>query len=87
LFLFAIGYKTGPQFFRGFGRGALPQVALTLLFDVTGFLTVYAVGLSLDSTLERRRGFLPVVCILPRRWEQELMQLQGWLLETRCVAH
>jgi putative transport protein len=44
LFLFSIGYKTGPQFFRGFGRGALPQVALTLLFDVTGLLTVYAVA-------------------------------------------
>jgi putative transport protein len=44
LFLFSIGYKTGPQFFRGFGRGSLPQVALTLLFDVTGLLTVYAVA-------------------------------------------
>ena len=44
LFLFSIGYKTGPQFFRGFGRGALPQVALTLLFDVTGFLSAYAVA-------------------------------------------
>src|SRR6267378_7210188 len=41
LFLFSIGYKTGPQFFRGFGRGALPQVALTLLFDVTGFLIAH----------------------------------------------
>jgi len=44
LFLFSIGYKTGPQFFRGFGRGALPQVALTLLFDVTGFITAYGVA-------------------------------------------
>jgi putative transport protein len=44
LFLFSIGYKTGPQFFRGFGRGALPQMALTLLFDVSGFFTVYAVA-------------------------------------------
>ena len=45
LFLFSIGYKTGPQFFRGFGGSALPQVALTLLFDVTGFLTAYAVAI------------------------------------------
>jgi putative transport protein len=44
LFLFSIGYKTGPQFFQGFGRGALPQVTLTLLFDVTGFLSAYAVA-------------------------------------------
>jgi putative transport protein len=31
LFLFATGYKVGPQFFRGLGRGALPQVALTIV--------------------------------------------------------
>ena len=29
LFLFATGYKVGPQFFRGLGRNALPQVAIT----------------------------------------------------------
>src|ERR1700748_3928754 len=44
LFLFSIGYKTGPQFLRGFGRGALTQVALTLLFDAAGLLTTYAVA-------------------------------------------
>jgi putative transport protein len=31
LFLFSVGYQTGPQFFRGLGRGALPQVGLALL--------------------------------------------------------
>jgi putative transport protein len=31
LFLFSIGYQTGPQFFRGLGRSALPQVGLALL--------------------------------------------------------
>ena len=30
LFLFAVGYETGPQFVRGLGRSALPQLALTL---------------------------------------------------------
>ena len=29
LFLFATGYKVGPQFIRGLGKSALPQVALT----------------------------------------------------------
>ena len=28
LFLFAIGYKVGPQFFRGLKKDGLPQVAL-----------------------------------------------------------
>src|SRR5580765_5573775 len=35
LFLFATGYKVGPQFIRGLGRNALPQVALTVVLCVT----------------------------------------------------
>jgi putative transport protein len=38
LFLFATGYKVGPQFIRGLGRSALPQVALTLVLCVTSLL-------------------------------------------------
>src|ERR1700757_3153182 len=44
LYLFSIGYKTGPQFFRGLGRNALPQLALTLLFAVAGLLIPYLVA-------------------------------------------
>jgi putative transport protein len=43
-FLFAVGYKTGPQFFRVLRRNALPQLILTLLFAVTGLLTTYSVA-------------------------------------------
>jgi putative transport protein len=35
LFLFATGYKVGPQFIRGLGKNALPQVALTIVLCVT----------------------------------------------------
>jgi len=35
LFLFATGYKVGPQFIRGLGRNALPQVAMTVVLCVT----------------------------------------------------
>src|SRR5262249_59070978 len=31
LFLFAIGYRTGPQFFSGLRSSGLPQVALTVV--------------------------------------------------------
>jgi putative transport protein len=44
LFLFATGYKVGPQFFRGLKRDALPQLALTAVICVASLLT--AVGLS-----------------------------------------
>src|SRR6185369_12230702 len=30
LFLFAVGYETGPQFFGGLRRGALPQIGLSV---------------------------------------------------------
>ena len=39
LFLFATGYKVGPQFFRGLRKSALPQVILTVVFCVTSLVT------------------------------------------------
>jgi putative transport protein len=39
LFLFATGYKVGPQFIRGLGRSALPQAALTVVLCVTSLVT------------------------------------------------
>ena len=39
LFLFATGYKVGPQFFRGLKKNALPQVALTFVLCVTSLVT------------------------------------------------
>jgi putative transport protein len=42
LFLFATGYKVGPQFIRGLGRSALPQVALTVVLCLTSLATTLA---------------------------------------------
>jgi putative transport protein len=39
LFLFATGYKVGPQFFRGLRKSALPQLALTVVLCVTSLVT------------------------------------------------
>lgn len=38
LFLFAVGYRVGPQFFRGLRKSAVPQVTLTVVFCVTSLL-------------------------------------------------
>jgi putative transport protein len=38
LFLFATGYKVGPQFFRGLKRNALSQVSLTVVLCLTSLL-------------------------------------------------
>jgi putative transport protein len=38
LFLFATGYKVGPQFFRGLKKHAGPQVVLTVVLCVTSLV-------------------------------------------------
>jgi putative transport protein len=50
LFLFATGYKVGPQFFRGLKKNAIPQVSLTIVLCVTslGVTVVAAKVLSYD---------------------------------------
>lgn len=45
LFLFAIGFRTGPQFFRGLKSDGVQQAALSVIVAVTGLLVGY--GLSL----------------------------------------
>lgn len=51
LFLFATGYKVGPQFFRGLGRNAVSQALLTVVLCVTSLLVtvVAAKGMGYDS--------------------------------------
>src|SRR5262245_52187471 len=39
LFLFATGYKVGPQFFRGLGKNAISQLLLTVVLCVTSLAT------------------------------------------------
>jgi len=42
LFLFATGYKVGPQFFRGLKKNAVPQVLLTVVLCVTSLVATVA---------------------------------------------
>jgi putative transport protein len=39
LFLFATGYKVGPQFFRGLRKDAIPQLVLTVIICTTCLIT------------------------------------------------
>jgi putative transport protein len=36
-FVFAMGFRTGPEFFRSLRSNAIPQLALILLLNITGF--------------------------------------------------
>ncbi len=42
LFLFSVGYTVGPQFFKGLGRNALPQIVIAVIFAVVALVTTYA---------------------------------------------
>jgi putative transport protein len=41
MFLFALGYKVGPQFFRGLKKDGLPQVTVAAVVCVTGLLVCW----------------------------------------------
>ena len=44
LFLFSIGFRTGPQFFRGLKSGGLQQAALSMIIATTGLIIAYIVS-------------------------------------------
>jgi putative transport protein len=44
LFLFATGYKVGPQFFRGLKKSALNEVVVTVVLCVTSLLATFLVA-------------------------------------------
>src|SRR4029079_1281474 len=47
LFIFAIGYKVGPQFFRGLRGEGLQQAALSVIFCVIALVTVWSISMIL----------------------------------------
>ena len=44
LFLFSIGFRTGPQFFRGLRSDGLQQAALATIIATTGLVVAYVVS-------------------------------------------
>ena len=58
LFLFAIGYRTGPQFFRSLNAKALPQIAVTLVLCGVALAVVLAAALVLNLGTGTAAGLL-----------------------------
>jgi len=44
MFLFAVGYGVGPQFFRAFKNDGLPQVAFAIVVWLSGLLSAYVLA-------------------------------------------
>ncbi len=58
LFLFAIGYRTGPQFFRSLNAAALPQIAITVIVCVVAFAVVLTSSIVLGLDIGTAAGLL-----------------------------
>lgn len=58
LFLFSIGYKVGPQFFRGFRSGGAQQMLVTLVFCIAGLLAGWASAILFGYDMGTAAGLL-----------------------------
>ena len=58
LFLFTIGYKVGPQFFRGLKKDALPQLAVTVVLCVTCLVCTFIAARLLGYDVGTAAGLL-----------------------------
>lgn len=58
LFLFAIGYKVGPQFFRGFKKDGLPQVGFAVLMCVGCLVITWILALIMGYNAGEAAGLL-----------------------------
>ena len=58
LFLFAIGYKVGPQFFGGLRKNGLPQAVLTLVLCFTALFTTFAAAKLMGYNIGTTAGLM-----------------------------
>jgi putative transport protein len=58
LFIFVVGYRVGPQFFRGLKGEGLHLAAVALILAVTGLLTAYAAAVLLGYDKGTAAGLL-----------------------------
>jgi len=58
LFLFTVGYKVGPQFFRGLKKDAMPQLAVTMVLCVTCLVTAFTASKLLGYDMGTAAGLL-----------------------------
>src|SRR5882672_5342868 len=58
LFLFTVGYKVGPQFFRGLKKDALPQLVVTVVLCVTCLVSAFTAAKLLGYDMGTTAGLL-----------------------------
>jgi len=64
MFLFAVGYSVGPQFFRGLKKDGIPQVLLAVIVCVTCLVSVFVVAKVLGYGPGQSAGLLSGACTI-----------------------
>jgi putative transport protein len=64
MFLFAVGYSVGPQFFRGLRSGGIQQVLFAVVVCVACLLSTYAVAKILHYNVGLAAGLLSGACTI-----------------------
>ena len=64
MFLFAVGYSVGPQFFRGLKSGGLAQVLFAVIVCVTCLLSAYAAAIICGFDVGFGAGLLSGACTI-----------------------
>ena len=79
LFLFAIGFRTGPQFFRGLRSDGLSHAALAAIVAIAGLLVAYGFHAFSVTTRAPRRDSLRARSPNPRQSARRWMRYRSWL--------
>jgi putative transport protein len=58
MFLFAIGYKVGPQFFGGLRKNGLPQLVLTVILCITALVSTFVAARLVKFDIGTTAGLL-----------------------------
>jgi putative transport protein len=64
MFLFAVGYSVGPQFFRGLKSDGLPQVAFAVMLCVACLLSTYVAAKVAGYSIGQAAGLLSGACTI-----------------------
>jgi len=64
MFLFAVGYGVGPQFFRGLTHDGVPQVIFSVIFCLTCLLATFVAAKILGFTVGQAAGLLSGACTI-----------------------
>jgi len=78
LFLFAVGYKVGPQFFRGLKKDGLPQVAFAVLMCISVLGVTWLLALLMGYNMGEAAGLLAGSYPPSSEWQKIQWQIWVW---------